>query len=65
LAIPARRATSVSDSPALARSRRSEAAIRATTSAAVSVSAICVRSIGRIVRFDERLFGVHYIEHAV
>ena len=39
LAIPARRASSVSDSPDLARSRRSDAAIKATTSAAVSVSA--------------------------
>ena len=42
LAIPAWRASSVSDSPVRARSRRSDAAIRATTSAAVSVP-VCVK----------------------
>ena len=64
LAIPARRATSVSDSPDRWRSRRSEAAM--SSSGAFACPAGCpavagrlgVRHISSSVRFDERRVGV-------
>src|SRR5580704_8772604 len=65
LAMPARLASSVRDTPALARSRRSDMETTVTMLAGPSWgSDTLVRSIVRFVRFDEQLRLVHYSEHA-